>query len=179
MRDTLHTPRLVLRRLRPEDAPALHELFSDPETHTIGTGPVASLARTEEWIGRRNAFHAETGLVWYGVWLRGGGPLVGNCGVFAGRTGRAGPEIGYEIRRSHQGRGLAAEAARAVLAECDAVGIPRVWATIRPRNAASLAVAARLGLVHAHTRADERGELLYLARPRPPGAQALTTPGSS
>ncbi|NEC03775.1 GNAT family N-acetyltransferase [Streptomyces sp. SID7909] len=76
-------------------------------------------------------------------------------------------------RRSHQGRGLAAEAARAVLAECDAVGIPRVWATIRPRNAASLTVAARLGLAHAHTRTDERGKLLYLSR------QALTTPGSS
>ncbi|MYW07981.1 GNAT family N-acetyltransferase [Streptomyces sp. SID2563] len=179
MRDTLPTPRLILRRLRLEDAPALHELFSDPETHTIGTGPVASLAGTEEWIARRSAFHAETGLVWYGVWLRDGGPLVGNCGIFAGRTGRAEPEIGYEVRRSYQGRGLAAEAARAVLGECDGAGIARVWATVRPRNAASLAVAARLGLVHAYTRTDERGELLYLSRPRPHGTQALTTPGSS
>ncbi|MFD5790380.1 GNAT family N-acetyltransferase [Streptomyces sp. NPDC127037] len=164
MRDALGTTRLTLRRFRPDDAPALHELFGDPETHTIGTGPVASLARTEEWIERRTAFHAETGLVWYGAWLRDGGPLVGNCGIFAGRTGRVEPEIGYEIRRSHQGHGLAGEAARAVLAECDAAGIARVWATVRPHNAASLKVLSRLGMAHAHTRTDERGELLYLSR---------------
>ena len=92
--------------------------------------------------------------------------MLGNCGVFAGRTGSAEPEIGYEIRRSCQGRGLATEAARAVLDDALASGISRVWATIRPHNTASLRVAAKIGMTLQHTKADSRGPLAYLARPR-------------
>jgi len=33
------TSRLELRPFRPDDAAELHEVFSDPETHTIGGGP--------------------------------------------------------------------------------------------------------------------------------------------
>jgi hypothetical protein len=51
------TSRLELRPFRPEDAAELHEIFSDPETHTIGAGPFRSLAQTTDWISRR----AETG----------------------------------------------------------------------------------------------------------------------
>ncbi|HEY2263676.1 MAG TPA: GNAT family N-acetyltransferase [Streptosporangiaceae bacterium] len=79
--------------------------------------------------------------------------------------GGAEPEIGYEIRRSSQGRGLATEAAGAVLNEALASGIGRVWATTRPHNTASLRVAAKIGMTPRHTRADGRGPLVYLARP--------------
>ncbi|WP_406450957.1 GNAT family N-acetyltransferase [Streptomyces sp. NBC_00876] len=164
MRDIIGTERLELRCFRPDDAADLHEIFCDPKTHTIGTGPISSLDRTEEWIERRILTYRETGLAWYGARLRDSGLLVGNCGVFAGRTGSAGPEIGYEVRRTHQGQGIAGEAARAVLDECSASGIARVWATIRPHNTASLQLAARLGMTVEYTRTDERGELLYLSR---------------
>jgi [ribosomal protein S5]-alanine N-acetyltransferase len=159
------TGRLELRPFRPEDAAELHEIFSDPETHTIGEGPFTSLAQTAAWIGRRAETERQHGLLWYAVCDRADGRMLGNCGLFAGRTGSAEPEIGYEIRRSCQGRGLATEAARAVLDDALAGGISRVWATIRPHNTASLRVAAKIGMTLRHTRPDSRGPLVYLARP--------------
>jgi RimJ/RimL family protein N-acetyltransferase len=158
------TGRLELRPFRPEDAAELHEIFSDPETHTIGEGPFTSLAQTAAWISRRAETERQHGLLWYAVRDRAGGRMLGNCGLFAGRTGSAEPEIGYEIRRSCQGRGLATEAASAVLDDALASGIGRVWATIRPHNTASLRVAAKVGMTR-HTRPDGRGPLVYLARP--------------
>jgi [ribosomal protein S5]-alanine N-acetyltransferase len=100
------TSRLELRPFRPADADAaeLHEIFSDPETHTIGQEPFTSLAQTAAWISRR----AET-------------------------------------------------ERQAVLDEALASGIGRVWATIRPRNTASLRVAAKIGMPPRHTRPDSRG----------------------
>ena len=165
MRTSLQTTRLDLACFQPADAPQLHEIFSDPLTHTIGTGPFADLKQTEDWIGRRvRAFH-DIGLAWYALRLRETGSLVGNCGVFIGRTGPTEPEIGFEIRHADQRRGFAREAAQAVLDECHASGFPRVWATIRPYNAASLRVATHLGMTRRHTQSDERGDLVYLSHP--------------
>jgi len=156
------TGRLELRPFRPEDAAELHEIFGDPETHTIGEGPFTSLAQTAAWISRRAETERQHGLLWYAVCDQAGGRMLGNCGLF---TGGAEPEIGYEIRRSRQGQGLATEAAQAVLDDALASGISRVWATIRPHNTASLRVAAKIGMTLRHTRPDSRRPLLYLARP--------------
>ena len=62
--------------------------------------------------------------------------MIGNCGLFPGRTGVEEPEIGYLIGGAHRGRGYATEAAVAVLRHCAAVGLVRVWASIRPHNIA-------------------------------------------
>jgi [ribosomal protein S5]-alanine N-acetyltransferase len=97
------------------DAAELHQIFSDPETHTIGDGPFTALAQTTAWITRRIETERQLGLLWYAVRDRVTGHIVGNCGLFAGRASSAEPEIGYEIRWSRQGQGLASEAARAVL----------------------------------------------------------------
>ena len=165
MRVALQTARMELRCFGPGDAADLHEIFSDPLTHTIGVGPFSSLAQTESWIGRRVKAFDAMGLAWYGLRLRENGLLVGNCGVFVGRTGSAEPEVGYEIRHAYRGRGLAREAARAVLDECFAAGTGRVWATIRPHNTVSLRIATGLGMAVQYARTDERGELLYLSCP--------------
>ena len=165
MTPLIMTGRLELRPFRPEDAPELHRDLQATETHTIGEGPFTSLAQTAAWISRRAETERQHGLLWYAVCDRDGGRMLGNCGLFAGRTGGAEPEIGYEIRRSRQGQGLATEAAQAVLDDALASGISRVWATIRPHNTASLRVAAKIGMTMRHTKPDSRGPLVYLARP--------------
>lgn len=168
MRDAIEATRLELRCFQPSDAPELHEIFSDPMTHTIGAGAFTSLTETQTWIERRVRAFEDRGLAWYALRLRDSGVLVGNCGAFVGRTGSLEPELGYEVRLGYRGQGLASEAARAVLDECFASGFARVWATVRPHNRASLRIAARLGLVREFSRVDERGELLYLSSaPRP------------
>ncbi|GIF47240.1 hypothetical protein Afe04nite_17790 [Asanoa ferruginea] len=63
--------------------------------------------------------------------------LIGNCGMFVGRTSPAEPEIGYMIRCSSRSRGFGSEAAQLVLDECRPAGIGRVRASIRPNNTPS------------------------------------------
>ncbi|MGW1742740.1 GNAT family N-acetyltransferase [Nocardia sp. NPDC001965] len=177
MSRVLRTERTLLRPFGIEDSTELHAIFADPATHTIGDGPFTAPEQTHSWIRRRIESRERTGLLWYAVRETATDRLLGNCGLFAGRTGADEPEIGYEIRRSHQGRGFASEVARAVLQEAAAGGIPRVWATVRPENAASLRAAARAGFTRHHIGADHRGRLVYLVSPRFAGPRSGWGPG--
>lgn len=162
MRSSIASERLDLRVLTDEDAIELHEIFSDPETHTIGDGPITDLAATKEWIRRRQLRAAEHGIVWYALRILGSREIIGNAGLFMGRTDPY-PEFGFEIRRALQNRGYGREAAAAVLAEAHRAGFGQVWATVREWNLPSLQVLARVGFERVRV-VDDNGPLVYLRR---------------
>lgn len=161
MRTSLTTTRLYLRPFVLDDAEELHALFSDPETNTIGSGPFTVLSQTHQWIQHRIAAQNDHHLCWYALHARDTGHLIGNCGMLRGRASYTEPEIGYMIHKKHQGQGLASEAATAVLKECRASGIRRVWASIRPHNTASRRIVERLGMHAERIEHDERGALIF------------------
>lgn len=161
MSPSLRTHRLALDAFTASDAVDLHELFADPHTHTVGSGHFTALAQTQQWIANRITTQREHGLCWYALRCSDTGLLIGNCGMFQGRSSVDEPEIGYEIRASRRGRGYAGEAATAVLQQCRTAGLTRVWASIRPHNIASRRIANRLGMRLDHTDRDKRGELLF------------------
>ena len=160
MSTNLRTSRLQLNLFSPEDSEELHEIYSDPLTHTIGDGPYSNIEQTQGWIARRLATYTRTGLAWYAVRLANG-ELIGTAGLTIHRIPDA-PEIGYEVRAAHQRSGFATEAARVVLTEGARVGLPSVWATVRPRNAASLAVLSKLGFAKVRSEPDAKGPLDFL-----------------
>jgi ribosomal-protein-alanine N-acetyltransferase len=53
MSPSLRTARLKLDAFTAGDAVDLHELFADPDTHTVGSGPFTALAQTQRWIANR------------------------------------------------------------------------------------------------------------------------------
>jgi [ribosomal protein S5]-alanine N-acetyltransferase len=161
MRAALTTPRLHLSPFNLTDADELHELFSDPLTHTIGSGPFSSISQTQQWIRNRISTREEHGLCWYALRDRETNLLIGNCGMLNARTTYTEPEIGYMIRKTHQGHGFASEAAASVIDECRAAGIGRVWASIRPHNTPSRRIAERLGMRVERTDHDDRGPLIF------------------
>ena len=55
-------------------------------------------------------------------------------------------EVGWHLPPDSWGHGYATEAARAVIERGFDAGLPEVYAVVRPGNAASLAVCARLGM---------------------------------
>ncbi|UOY02524.1 GNAT family N-acetyltransferase [Blastococcus sp. PRF04-17] len=55
-------------------------------------------------------------------------------------------EVGWHLHPDSWHRGYATEAARAVIDRGFDAGLPEVYAVVRPGNAASLAVCARLGM---------------------------------
>ncbi|WP_052460445.1 GNAT family N-acetyltransferase [Microbacterium gorillae] len=160
MADELAAGELSLRALDVSDAPELHLIFSDPATHTIGEGPKSSIADTRQWLRRRDERRREYGVTWYGV-RDDDGTLIGNAGLFIGRTGVE-PEIGFEIRAVDQGKGYGTRAAAAVVAEAHRAGWTRIWATVRPTNAAPLQALTRAGFVSDRTEDEGRGSLVYL-----------------
>ncbi len=104
----LATPRLILRPLAPEHAPALHAVLSDPEAmHHWHTPPHGDLATTRQLI---DALRGGTERAW-AVQPRGGETVgliyyLGNAGA---------PGLGYILAPHLWGQGLMAEALRAVL----------------------------------------------------------------
>lgn len=138
----------------------LHAIFSDPETHVIGEGPVQSIDETCEWLERRQLRRQEHGVTWYAV-RDLGGHLIGNAGLFMGRTAPY-PELGFEVRRRDQNQGYGRTAAAAVVHEGHRAGFGEVWATVRDWNVSSLRALTAIGFVRDRVETDERGGLIYL-----------------
>jgi len=87
-----------------------------------------------------------SGAGWWAMELHDTGELVGRVGAFY-RDGFPDLEIGWFTHRSFWRRGLASEAALAVVRYAfDVRGEPRVTSFIDPGNTASLRVAERLGM---------------------------------
>lgn len=161
MADVLLTSRLHLRAFTPSDLAELHDIFSDSETHTIGNGPVASIDDTRHWLERRGERRQVNGVTWYAIRREADGTMIGNCGLFMGRTDPH-PELWLEIRHADQNHGFGREAAEAVTREAHRAGFAEVWATVRDWNGASLRALGRVGFVRDRTEHDKRGSLTYL-----------------
>lgn len=153
---SFETERLRLRSLRPSDAPALFEMFSDPEVmRFIPPMPELTLERVRRNVDRRIALERATGLTLWAVERKvAPGGVIGQCG-FALVEG-TGPdvEIAYHYRREAWGNGIATEAATACLARgFERLGLERVIAICYPENVASWRVMEKAGL-----RADGEGD---------------------
>ena len=86
---------------------------------------------------------------------------VGFCGLRHFGEPPQDVEILYGLLPAHWGRGLATEAARAVLDHGFSRGLPRIFAGADSPNAASFQVMARLGMRHHGTRVLNGVEAVY------------------
>jgi RimJ/RimL family protein N-acetyltransferase len=150
------TRRLLLRHWQTEDAAAYFDLYSREEVvRWLGPQPRRALttreeadARLERWRAAGESLEPPFGL-WAVVPLAPAAEPVGTVlllpleedGVAAGEV-----EVGWHLHPEHQGRGLATEAARALLGAADEAGVGDVLALTDLDNAASQAVARRLGM---------------------------------
>jgi len=140
----LETPRLLLRLPRQEDFEAWAAFAADEEA-TRHIGGVQQ--RGAAWRGlaaMRGAWHLR-GFSMFSVIEKASGRWVGRVGPFQAEAW-PGTEVGWSIVRACWGRGYATEAASACMDWVFGVlGWERAIHTISPPNAASKAVAARLG----------------------------------
>jgi len=143
---TIDTPRLRLRPCTPDDTPALHALWTDPDVRRhLWDDDVISTARAAATVAAGVASFAERG---FGLWVvvpRDGDRLVGFCGLRAVAGGDV--ELVYGIAPDRWRRGLATEAVRAVLGHAlKTLGLDRVAGETDPPNAASLRVMEKAGM---------------------------------
>jgi RimJ/RimL family protein N-acetyltransferase len=128
------TERLLLRELTTADEPFVASMTD-------------SVADAADWLRRSFARYARDG---FSLWLaieRASGEPVGQIGLLSQTvTGVVEPEVAYHMHARHRGRGFASEGAAAVRDWAFARGYDHLIALIRPDNAASQAVARRLGM---------------------------------
>lgn len=136
----IRTERLTLRPARPTDLAALHAVFREPRAMTYWSEPPhETIERTRVWLDEMIAIPPDEGEDF----------VVELDGVAIGKAGlHRFPIIGFILAPDHWGRGLAAEALRAVLARAFEVhGLPAIDADVDPHNAACLRLLGRLGFV--------------------------------
>jgi RimJ/RimL family protein N-acetyltransferase len=143
---TLDAERTTLRPLAEDDAPALFEIFSDPEVMRYWSSPAhADERRTREMIASIERGFDDRSLLQWGIERKADGRLLGTVTLMpAPRQPRA--EIGFILGREHWGRGFAAEAQRTAIGFAfGELGLHRLEADADPANSASVRSLERLG----------------------------------
>ncbi len=144
----LETERLSLRRLTLEDAELMLSVWNDPTfvryvgDRGIRTIEAACVALEE---GALKLF-SDYGYGPFRVALISDDIPVGVCGLFR-RLGLEEPDIGFAILPEHWRKGLAYEAASAVVSHAKSdLHLARLTAIVSPENDASVALIEKLGL---------------------------------
>jgi RimJ/RimL family protein N-acetyltransferase len=152
---------VVLRRLRPDDLEAFQAYRHDDEVGRYqGWEPTADAdaltflaAMAREPFGRPGE--------WLQIAIADGADdrLLGDIGLYTMAAGRE-AEFGITLARAAQGRGLAEEAARALIAGLrEHTGVQRLIAITDVRNIASARLLRRLGMaLEAECSAEFRGD---------------------
>jgi RimJ/RimL family protein N-acetyltransferase len=147
MTDICKTERLILRRLSLEDVPALTKILSDPEVMKYSVNGVCDEVATRKFIEWCLSCYESHGVGPLALIDKMDSELIGFCS--------AGPEmvvdveemnLGYRLARRYWNRGLASEAARAVLNYVfREKKFNSVVVIIEPEHVASLKVAEKVG----------------------------------
>lgn len=152
--DSLATPRLVLQASEPALAEAAADFYRRNRAAHAGWNPplnesIFTLEGQRERLAETH-IAATAGAV-IGWWLFAPGqPDVAIGQIHFSQIARrafCSAMLGYAIDAEHEGRGLMREALQAALADAfgPRVHLHRVQANVRPENARSLALLARLG----------------------------------
>lgn len=154
--EELQSPGLLLRRYRPTDGAAVHEAVVES---------VTEVAPYETWCheGYSAAEAAEYAEWWNQAWEKGlayyyavtedaTGGYLGSCGLSPVERGHATAGLGFWVRTSATGRGVATGSALTVIeAGFTHLGLNRIEILVGVDNAASRRVAAKLGAVYEGT----------------------------
>ncbi len=142
MIDTLTTARLTLRPFAAQDLPAYKAYYTGPRA--AGTGAALPAHVVVERFCAMIGHWALRGFGRYAICLDPAAPGIGHVGPM--QLGDDSPEMTWTLwSADHAGHGYATEAARAVLDHLFAAGWPDILAHVEAANAASHAVARRLG----------------------------------
>ena len=143
----IETERLLLRKMKEEDAEALLDIFSDPIAMRY-FGVIFDRPRMDKWVRDNLEHEKQHGFSLLSVILKDNGEVIGDCGLETDKIdGQTMVGLGFDFRRLYWGKGYATEAARAVLKygfthfEFD-----RISGWIDPENAPSQRVAERIGM---------------------------------
>ncbi len=143
----LTTGRLVLRQVRPSDAPALFAIFSNPEVTRYYDQPTfTELAQAEALAARMQQRFAEKRTIRWAITRPMEDQLLGTCGFAEWKRHFNCAAIGYELAQSEWRQGIMTETLTAVLTfGFTHMQLNRVEAYVMTGNDASMRLLQKLG----------------------------------
>lgn len=145
----METERLVLRRLAEEDLAAFMAYLNDPVVARYQSWVSYTEEQAREVIERQRGLEPGTPGQWFtfAAELKETGVLIGHVALSVKADDQRQAEVGFTFAREQQGRGLAREAAEAVIDYAFGVlGLHRVTAVTDCENVRSAALLERLGM---------------------------------
>ncbi len=145
----LMTSRLVLRPLRLSDSAAVFAYRSDPEVARFQMWEPEAEGEVRSFIENLQELAIDTPGTWYqlAITLKKSGVLIGDCGLHFPLEEPKQMEVGITLAPAHQRRGYGTEALEGVIEYLFVkLGKHRVYASVDPRNEASMALLKRVGM---------------------------------
>ena len=145
----LETPRLILRRLAPQDAQAVYRNYaSDDEVTRYLTWPThRSVEATAAYVAFVIASYEKPSSYQWGIELKELGQIVGTISVVDLVEETEAVELGWVLGRDWWGQEIMPEAARAVIRFLfDEVGVNRISAVHDVENPKSGRVMRKIGM---------------------------------
>ncbi len=143
------TSRLILRCLEISDAEAMFAYRSEPDVSRYQNWEPASVGEIVSFIEELPETGPDTPGKWFqvGIVFRESDDLIGDCGIHVSAADPRQVEVGLTLAPSFHRRGLASEALKAILDFLfGRLAKHRVYASVDPRNEASLALLERIGM---------------------------------
>jgi ribosomal-protein-alanine N-acetyltransferase len=144
---TLETERLILRKLRLEDAKDLFEYASDPEiTKYVTWEPHKSIEDSINLIKfTHERYEKREGIIW-GIVYKENNKVIGTCDI-SPVTKHFRAEIAYALSRDYWGKGLMTEAVKEVIRfGFEKMNLNRIQAMCIPENIDSYRVMEKVGM---------------------------------
>lgn len=145
----LETRRLILRDIRPEDAPAIFGMRSDKRVNQFISRPeMTQDTAAQDLVERtRKAYENKMAIGWAGA-LKDGSEIIGTCGFNSIDIPNRHAEIGGEMAVRHWGTFLAQEAVIAILEfGLNTMNLHTIEAKVSPGNRSAIAVLEQMGFV--------------------------------
>jgi ribosomal-protein-alanine N-acetyltransferase len=163
----LNTKRLMIRHLETGDLDSLYALYRDPDIRRYFPDGTRTLAQTQEeleWFLHGHPKRPELGL-WATV-ERSTGAFLGRCGLLPWTiAGAPEVELAFLIDKARWGEGFGTEAAQGIARYAqESLDLRRLVCLVTPGNAASVAVATKVGMSFERAYTDEFGLCHVYAR---------------
>ncbi|SOC15067.1 ribosomal-protein-alanine N-acetyltransferase [Ureibacillus xyleni] len=146
METNLYTERLHLRKLSISDSTNLFNIWSDPDvTKYMNIDNFHNENQAIEIITYLNELAEEEKAIRYTIIELSSGEIIGSCGFNSLDFDNEKAEIGYDLAKTHWGKGYAPEAITALLDYAfNTLELNRIEAKVEPQNINSIKVLEKL-----------------------------------
>jgi ribosomal-protein-alanine N-acetyltransferase len=142
----METPRLLLRRMKVEDAEEVFFLRSNPEVNKYSLRPLATeIKQAEEFIQLvESLLISNEGITWVMALKEAPERMIGNLGIWRFIKEHYRGELGYVLHPQYQGKGYMQEAFNEVIKYgFETLGLHSLEANVDPSNLPSIKLLER------------------------------------